>query len=169
MATDIKTTTERMSILINASNMLRQIAKMCADTQKYHDSCSDFQNRSNNIENRMTAIQSMITAVSNELSELAASANMEFQYEWVAGRNGVNDIYVDSASRSVALRHTGGTVVSGGMYAALAADNVIRLQGSALNSQYLVVLSMGTGASVAHLTSAVATETLLSRVIKEMD
>lgn len=170
MATDTKTTAERMDILINAANSLRQAAKLCAEAQKYHDTCSDFANRGANVNARMATIKSMITDISNELAELATDANMAFQFEWVAGRNGIGDIYVNSATNSVLLRYAGGTGIESSFVNALSAGDVIRLQGSTLNSQYLVIASSNIAVGNAYIASPqIATESLLSRIIKEMD
>lgn len=169
MATDTKTTAERMAILINASDTLRQTAKLCADAQKYHDNCSDFANRGPNVIARMATIKQMITDISNELAELATDANMAFQFEWVAGRNGIYDITVLSASSAVCLHYAGGTVIDNAFSMAVQANDVIRLKDSTLNSQYLTVLSVAAGAGYLHMNSGVQNETLLSRVIKEMD
>lgn len=168
MASDIKSTSERIQVLNNCANMLRSIAKMCTEQQQYADTCTDYTNRAANVDARKTAIQSAIVAVSNELSELASNANMEFQYDWVTGRGSIDTIYVDSASKGISLRYSGGTVIQESFLNALSATDVVRLSGSALNSQHLVVHSVAASGTFAYFDTTLQTESLLARVIKEL-
>lgn len=170
MAVDIKHTNERVNILVNCSNNLRHAAKLCQDVQKYHDNCTDYANRATNVNARMAVVKSLIDAIANELTELASDANMAFQFEWVAGRNGIEDIYVNSATNTVLLRDGSGVQIDHTFNNALSATDVIRLEGSTYNSQHLVVSAVTLVSGAVLLTTAAlnGTESLLSRVIKEL-
>lgn len=164
MATDIKTTSERVRILQNASKSLLAAAKLCQDCQTYHDQCSDFQNRADNVNARMTQIQGLITAIVNELTDLNTNANMAFQFEWVAGRHGIDDINVLSGT-SMVLRHNGNGVASA-FEVALSATDIVSFRDSTVNSSLYTILSTNAGVGAAYANFH-GSESLLSRVIKE--
>lgn len=170
MAVDIKHTNERVNILVNCSNNLRHAAKLCQDVQKYHDNCTDYANRATNVNARMAVVKSLIDAIANELTELASDDNMAFQFEWVAGRNGIEDIYVSSSSNQVTLRYEGGAQITGAFVNALSATDVIRLEGSVYTSQHIVVSALNAGFTAIQPsgTPLGGTESLLSRVVKEL-
>lgn len=168
MAADTKTTAERMNILINCSNTLRQCAKLCSDVQKYADTCTDYINRADNVNARMATIQEMIRNISNELSELASDENMAFQYEWVVGRGDITEIYVDSATNTVALRRDPNAFVTSAFHNALSAGDRVKFENAQYNNTIYNVASVAPGASVAYLSGLHGTESLLSRVIKAL-
>lgn len=170
MAVDLKHTNERVDILTNCSNNLRHAASLCLEVQRYHDSTSDYTNRAANVNARMAVIQSLISAIANELSELASNDNMAFQFEWVAGRNGIEDIYVSSSSNQVILRYEGGAQITSAFVNALSVTDVIRVEGSTYTSQHMVVSALNAGFSAIQPvgTPIGGNESLLSRVIKEL-
>lgn len=168
MATDLKTTSERVQILKNAAKSLERMAQLCQDTQRYHDDCSDFLHRAENVDARMAAVKAGILSISNELSELASDENMEFQYDWTAGRSGVYEIYVSSQDSNVRARYEGGANIRSAFTNALSATDVIRLVGSAYTSQQLTVVSMSTTGTEAYVNGLGGTESRLARVIKEL-
>lgn len=173
MATNIRTTQERIRILYTAAATLRNAAKQCQETQKYHDNCSDYANRAENVNARMAAIQDMIQSVSNELAELATDANMAFQFEWRAGKFGVEEITVVSSAQTIHLNMTntvGNNYVQSAFVNALSVGDVVRLKDSPVNSMLYIVSTMpqAAGVQLYGIGQPLNNESLLFRVVKEL-
>ena len=167
MASDIKTTTERVRILKTLSKELLNIAKSCEAVQEYHDNTTDYISRNENVNSSMASIKSAIDAVSAALTDMASTANMEFQFEWVAGRGHIGSISVSSSANTVLLIDKGGSPITSGYLNALVAGDTISLLDSTYSPSAYSVHSM-VNATTAYVGGLGGTESLLSRVVKEL-
>lgn len=169
MPLDIKTTAERVRTLRTLAKELLTIAKSCNAVQAYHDGCTDYVARNENVNASMASIKASIDMVAAALTDLAAPENMAFQFEWAAGQGNIEEILVNSSFNNVSLiGKYAGTDVPSAFYNALSAGDVIRIQGSTLNSGTYLVQSVANHA-IAYVGGLGGTESLLARVIKELD
>lgn len=167
MATDIKTTAERVRILRTLSKELLNIARSCEAVQDYHDNATDYVSRNENVNSSMASIKSAIDAVAAALTDVASTANMEFQFEWVAGRGHIDYISVSSSANTVLLTSKGGFPIVSGYLNGLVAGDTISLGNSTYSTGAYSVHSMA-NATTAYVGGLGGTESLLSRVVKEL-
>jgi hypothetical protein len=167
MATDIKTTAERVRVLKVLSKELLNIARSCESVQDYHDNATDYVSRNENVNSSMASIKSAIDAVAAALTDMASTANMEFQFEWVAGRGHIGSISVSSSAQTVLLIDKAGEAIRSGYVNALVAGDIISFGNSTYTTSPLSVFSMA-NSTTAYVNGLGGTESLLSRVVKEL-
>lgn len=147
---ETRTITERVKTLRAFSATVQSLIKQCSDVDTYWNSTSDFAAKIEGVPDRMASIQSAAQELADEVDYFASNANMQYQFVWEIGKNGIEQILFGDgdgtgSTDTIRFQNSDGVVLAATVTGALTTGDRIRVSGTASNDGVYLVDSATSG------------------------